>query len=176
MAKKEGQFIEFGYSLLTDEEKQNPADVSNVGWKVHLSIDDSNKVNLAMGFDLIKDIVIDEQLTCKVVMPIADFYLDIERNGRQITIYDCGNVNKDWENILNRMENSLIENGINFTHTPPGDRPIQGSLIISYRNDDDGTGNYISAKDANYNYNYCGAEDPLDNLDLSPPNVRFHSR
>jgi hypothetical protein len=175
-AMKIGAFIEFGYSLLSNEEKNNRDIITNVGWKVHLSINDSDKENLRRGYNIIKDIVIDERLTCKVVQPTADFYQDKDRNGRQITIYCAGDLERDWENILNRMENLLIQEGVDFTHVAPGDRPNQGSLIIGYRNDNNGEGECISAEDANYNYNYCNADDPLDAIDLSPPGVIFHSR
>lgn len=175
-AIRTGDFIEFGYSLLSNAEKNNSDIATNVGWKVHLSIDDSDKENLRRGFNLIKDIVIDEKLTCKVVQPTANFYQDQDRNGRQITIYCADDLDRDWQNILNSMEDLLIQEEILFTQVAPGDRPIQGSLIMGYRNDDNGDGEYISAEDTNYDYNYCNADDPLDIIDLSPPGIRFHSR
>lgn len=155
-------FISFGY-------KDNETEI-NVGWKAHISIDDSDKENLAKAWDLVKDVIIDEKLVSKVVVPDANFYNDPVQCGKQITIYCHMTPAKDWEDIFHRIENALCVEDIKASTFSPSDKPLPGSAFLSYRNDDNGNGNYIAS---DHDYNPASHDDIFDNIQIQPRGVRF---
>ncbi|HVY53223.1 MAG TPA: hypothetical protein VHA13_01750 [Gammaproteobacteria bacterium] len=104
-----------------------------VGWKAHISVDDSDIENLARAWDAIKDIFIDEKLVTKVVIPNAGFYKDPVQFGKQITIYCHATPERDWQDVFNRIENALAIEDIKTNGFSPSDKAIIGSKFISYR-------------------------------------------
>jgi hypothetical protein len=155
-------FINFGYQ---DSQKEH-----DVGWKAHISIDDSDKENLAKAWNLVKDILIDEQLVAKVVLPHADFYKDPDQCGKQITIYCHMTPEKNWEDVFHKIENALSVEDIQDSEFSSSDRPLPGSVFLSYRNDDNGRGEYIASDN---DYNPANHDDIFANIELQPRGVRF---
>lgn len=158
-SKSENVFFRFGYMHEVIEKE--------VGWKVHISINDSDKKNLAKAWDVVEEILIEEKLQAKIVMPDADFYKDSQQCGKQITIYCHMTFNRNWESIFNRIEDSLYKAEIQSGEFSPGDRQIPESNYLSYRNDDNGHGKYISS---NSDYNPSRQSDPFINFSLEPKN------
>lgn len=125
-------------------------------------------------WDIVKDILIDERIAeTKVVQPGIVFD-ELER-GKQITIYQFCNPNRDWEMILQRIEIALRkaykEGYIHRGQFCSSDRPIPESLFLAYRNDARRDGSYISEKAAMkfaIPYNPFGQpDDPFSNITFS---------
>jgi hypothetical protein len=132
--------------------------------------------NIEKAFNILKDIIIDERITCKVTKPNCGFYTDDIQHGKQITIYCCANPEKEWENIFKHIEEALLEGNIEGDISAKGDKQIEGSLYISYRNDNRGDDTYIDSEEAGFNYNHGNFPDPFLQFDISPPEIRFHVR
>lgn len=113
------------------------------GWKLHIAIDDSEREEfdyVARAWDLIISILIEHRICeSKVIKPCISFMKDELQIGKQITIYQFLNPNRDWLVIINQIETSLnkgdqygpIKSGL----ISPTDKTINGSKYISYRND-----------------------------------------
>jgi hypothetical protein len=161
-ASVERAFIGFGYM---DNIKE-----SDVGWKAHIAIDDSDKTNLANAWNVVKDIFIEEKLLTKVVNPSANFFKDESQCGKQITIYCFVSPNVDWERVFNKIEDALFNANINNHKFSPGEKEIPGSRYLSYRNDSDKDGNYVYSSN---DYNPAGFSDPFQNIELEPRGNHF---
>jgi hypothetical protein len=158
-------FIRFGYlNILKD---------SDVGWKMHISVDDRDIANIAKAWNLLKDIFIDEKLIVKVVRPHSNFYKDDSQHGKQVTMYVYMSMPKEldeWKRIFNTIEEILSTNNILNNKFPPFNKPLLGSKYLSYRNDDKGDGTYIASPN---NYNPSNQIDPFQQIELQPDKRRL---
>jgi hypothetical protein len=146
-------FITFGH-MSTLKEK-------DVGWKMHISIDDKDMTNLARAWNLLKDIFIEEKLTVKVVYPNSKFYEDERQHGKQVTMYCFMSMSKkseEWQKIFNCMEEILLANNIINNKFPSINKVIPGSKYLSYKNDDNGMGGYVASPTS---YNQSNQPDPF---------------
>jgi hypothetical protein len=155
-ASKQGDFFRFGY--LESEV------IKEVGWKVHISIDDSLQQNIALAWDALSDIIIENRLQVKIIQPNQNLSNDINQHGKQITIYCHMTLNIEWSDILQGIEKRLLMAAIRPGTMASSDKAITNSRFMTYRNDDDGSGNYIQSND----YNPRKAIDPFINLFLEP--------
>ena len=114
------------------------------GWKFHIAVDDTNPENLSKAWNIVKDILIEYRIAqAKVIKPGVSFAKDTTQYGKQITIYYYFNPapQRDWDKILNEIDNQLFKADIRPVHPDmkkrfsPTDRPITNSRYISYRND-----------------------------------------
>jgi hypothetical protein len=161
--------------------KDAPEKASPVGWKIHISLDDADKgersrddpssENISKAWNIVKSVLIENRMDFfKVVVPnaIADERALSHQVGRQITIY-ANDLRKPYDRIIQTITDRFVEQGIKPGLKPNIDRPIQGSSFFTYRNDNDGDGNYLSAKDAK-SYNQTTDADPFQNMLISNPN------
>ncbi len=141
-------FIKFSYigedtsytpKLLPGQKRFPPG-----GWKLHIAVDDTNPENLSRAWDIVKDILIEYRMAVsKVIKPDISLAKDTTQKGKQITIYYYFNPapQRDWDRILNEIDNQLFQADIKPVHPDmkkrfsPTDRPIINSRYISYRND-----------------------------------------
>jgi len=167
-------FIGFGY-VGEDPHFTPPAETliegkaPSGGWKLHLAIDDTIPGNVAKAWNAIKDILIEERIVeCKVIKKELSFARDMDQCGKQITIYQFFNPNRDWGKIINQIECALLRNDVRPGRFSPGDQPIQGSRFISYRNDLSSNRTCsIRPREARGNYNPYGHPDPFIGIAVS---------
>lgn len=106
------------------------------GWKLHIAVDDRAPGNLVLAWNLIKDILIDYRLAqSKIIKPEVSFMSDPLQCGKQITIYQYYNPDRDWNRVINDIERTLRHNNVAPGAFSPTDAPISHSLYIAYRND-----------------------------------------
>lgn len=106
MSFRERIFVSFGY-IGDDERFAPPLGMGRLqsGWKIHIAV---SQDNVEAAWDIVKDILIDERIAeVKVVRPGVVF--DEFERGKQITIYQFCNPDRNWEMILQRIENALRE-------------------------------------------------------------------
>lgn len=160
-------FINFGY-VGDNPAVLPPPGASSIhsGWKLHLAIYDADGDNVAKAWDALKDILINYRIAeSKVIKPGISFSQDPIQYGKQITIYQFYNPNRDWARIVNEIETALRLNDIRPAACSPSDKRIPGSNYISYRNDlDKDNKSNLDAKAAmktSCPYNPFSREDPL---------------
>lgn len=145
------------------------------GWKLHIAIDDVIPGNVARAWNIIKDILIEERIsTSKVIKPGESFVDDVTQCGKQITIYQFFNPERNWGVIINEIEGRLLSAGIvPAPEFSPTDRPIIGSRYITYRNDLSENGRFVidSRKAMSYQestrFNPFNRPDPFANIRIS---------
>lgn len=175
--KNDGTFVAGGLgvnfrSLSYGGEEPTIFDFSNddVGWKIHIAIDDRNNINIARAWNLvIKNIVLRYRLMSKVIKSNVIFYGHESQSGKQVTIYHCGTPNRAWGQIIRALEILLRRIDAPIGQFSPADRVILGSRYISYRNDKDKNGKYIPAArlaPGQYNPGTQNDDDPLLDIDL----------
>ena len=145
------------------------ASLSTAGtaWKLQIAIDDHDPVNIARGWEIVKDILIQHEIALSKVVRSQFIPLSALEKGKQITIYSGFNPLKLWEEIIYQITYTLAEN-----HVVPGQpsshcRQIPGSNYVWYRNDFDpvAKGHYLSGEIAQrfppaQRYNPSGYQDP----------------
>ena len=174
-------FVYFGFIKGVD---------TTLGWKAHITIDDSDDEgfepsetccepgitysnNLANAWEIIKNIAIEEQIiSLKIVKPDKKFATkDPEHCGKQITIY-CGyqlrpeTMQQDilyWQRIFTQISHELAQAGIRPAPHVPGELEVRGSSYITYRNDNDGNGQYYQGD----NPNPANMPNPFENFELA---------
>jgi hypothetical protein len=125
------------------------------GWKFHISIDDTNRENLARGWNIVKDVLIANNITkFKIYAPESGKSMESGSNpSKQITIYayyDLEEKNaEDWQRIIREVTLHLANEGVHPAGKPKNDRLIKGSSFVSYRNDADAEGGYSSSEEHN---------------------------
>lgn len=156
-------FITFGYVKGGRGQKR-----VDVGWKIHVSIDDSDMSNLAKGWNVILPILIEHKINCTKV---ANKQCTDEDNfGKQITIYQFKDPDKEWQAILTEITQALKDNDVKSGRRPllTSSKLIPGSNYLSYRHDGDSKGKYIRSDKAK-SYNENGLIDPNDKIEINVP-------
>lgn len=163
-------FINFGYI------GRNPAYKSVIkgvpgGWKLHVAICDTVVGNVARAWNAIKDILIEQRIAeSKIIKPGVSFAHNLEQSGKQITIYQYYNPERDWDMIINQIEQRLRMAQILPATFSPTDKRISGSAYISYRNDLSRSGKQVlSASEVmpfpeDKRYNPFGYPDPFSSI------------
>ncbi|MEA2076880.1 MAG: hypothetical protein U9O95_02565 [Candidatus Marinimicrobia bacterium] len=133
-------FIKFAYigddSLYLPKLSHGQKSLPPGGWKLHIAIDDKNPENIVKAWDIIKDILIDQRIAeAKVIKPGVSFASDVTQCGKQITIYQFFNPERDWNAIIHEIELRLMRAEIHAGQFSPTDKPVTGSMYITYRND-----------------------------------------
>ena len=153
------------------------------GWKLHIAIDDSIKGNVALAWDQIVGILIEQRIAeSKVLKPGESFtHMNQIQSGKQITIYQFFNPNRNWNLIVNQIESRLRNANIVPGRFSLTDKSIVSSQYISYRNDLSKDGKYaITAQEAmkhpeDIRYNPFGRSDPFINISVqSTPESTSH--
>lgn len=115
-----------------------------LGWKFHVSIDDTDPENIEKGWNLVKEILIRERVyISKVVSSVRQMVetQDLargEQRGKQITIYTAPHRDRGleaWSNLVSEITRVLAQNGIAPSYRPEGDEQIEGSNYVSFRYD-----------------------------------------
>lgn len=141
-AKQHRPFVDFflARSHLTEEDQVENT-LAKVGWKLHVSIDDTDAANLAEGWNRIKDVLIAHRVYFAKVIekghnPLEDEVINSRiglQAGKQITIYTFYQPAKDWEVIMVDITRALaVDPPVMPSYRAPGDRPVQGSNYITY--------------------------------------------
>lgn len=111
----------------------------NEGWKFHVSLG-TDENNIKKAWDIIKDIVIEENLgAIKVVRSGKEMTGD--QQGKEITIYTWVNVNKtpeNWVDIMSKVTTKLHENRIRpgppaISHAHKQEHSFDRNPFVSYR-------------------------------------------
>lgn len=147
------------------------ADKGRSGWKCHVSFhpDDMEQAwSLAAEHLMKKDIGL-----FKVTGPRLTERFGQEGDkqaGKFITVYETG----DAQNIaetLGELEQIFAEHGIRPGPDVQGDRKVPGSRFLSYRNDKDANGQYVSgpAAPGEPTHNRSGQSDPWQGFRIIPP-------
>lgn len=136
-----GLYIKFGYK--GDDKKFNTSK-NNVGWKLHISID---KSQVGVAWDSLLPIFIKHKIGMLKIRNNAEVNEDErEQIGKEITIYAFIEPEiMSWRQILTEINEALVTNNITPSTKPQYNIEVQGSDYLSYRNDDDGNGNYLPA-------------------------------
>jgi hypothetical protein len=138
----------------------------DVGWKLHISINDKGLANLIKGWNLVKNILIDNEIkTFKVIKPNQNLCDDAIQCGKQITIYQFRDERtlQFWQELIEKIEAELTQAGVEPDKKAPIDEPIFESHFFSYRSDEGESGKYISSKDAK-SFNPSNKLDPFSKL------------
>lgn len=139
---KEGSF----FFLERNPQPNNPNAKMSYGWKIHISIDDSDKGkhNLSRAWDIIKDIIIKHDIQkAKVVTPDGNFAYNqnLAQFGKQGTLACLSDFrvtqHSFWQEILQEIEEAFIKHRIAPDPTPTAhhEQRITGSHYCTYRND-----------------------------------------
>lgn len=137
------------------------------GWKIHIAVDDSKHSNIATAWNIVKYIAIKENLGCCKVIQVGTHIspTNVIGTGKQITIYHFYSPDRDWQLIIQQMEDALIKAGVKPILRSIKDKPIEGSIFFSYRNDKDKNGKYLKAENC-VGYNDVNDIDPLVNIKI----------
>ncbi|HBR69346.1 MAG TPA: hypothetical protein DEA55_08240 [Rhodospirillaceae bacterium] len=159
-------FDENGFINLKHPNSKAMKQISDDGWKFHLSIDPRA---LPRAWDIVSGIVMKNGVrAAKVTTPRIEENFNTLGNpqaGKQITIYGAGNVS--WADLMREIEIALRENGIPYgSKNIKGDRMVPGSNYIGYRNEK-AFSNIQSARDPHYvgmhgKPNYLSADEVRD--------------
>lgn len=88
----------------------------NEGWKFHIALDDTDKDNIEIAWDLTKDILIEYKVRmAKIIRPGIKLAEVEGQEGKQITIYTWYNAEKspeEWHSIMVNISSMLKENNI----------------------------------------------------------------
>ncbi len=173
----ETDFIKFGY--IGEDLHFRPTNNNPGGWKLHIAINDSvnQGVEVARAWNIILDILIEQRISMSKVIKPGVFltHKDKAQAGKQITIYQFFNPNRDWNLIINQIESRLRDSNIAQGQFSLTDRPISQSRYISYRNDltQDGKHSMLYQTAMQYpesiRFNPFGKEDPFVNFICSDP-------
>lgn len=107
------------------------------GWKFHISLLE-NPENLKKAWDIVKDILINYRIACFKVVKNPAIPLDIETQGKEITIYACADPQKDikeWREILRLITIKFVAEGVKPGYQAYGCIPVSSSPFFTYRND-----------------------------------------
>lgn len=90
--------------------------------------------------------------------------------GRQITIYSCLDRFEvdEWKSVLQEINDELVKAKIFPGYRSEVCRSIDGSSYLSYRNDDDGKGEYLDPRAAD-GYKLLSMFDPYDKITIVSP-------
>ncbi len=116
------------------------------GLKFHISLPEQNENMRKIGWKVIKDILIEKQITeFKILKKGEKMSKDEEQRGKDVTIY--ANLNpdlrtKDWQALLQQITQELVKAGVSPGYRCPDDKnkpekPVQGSNYITYRYHDE---------------------------------------
>lgn len=139
-------FILFGLNRNAIQEQDTVILNRRYGWKFHISIDDEDPENITSGWNLVKDLLIDNRVyRSKVVSKGHHMSYEVigdgefgEQRGKQITIYTSYQPDKPleyWNLLVLDITQILAENSIKPSYRPESDIPVEGSHYVSYRCD-----------------------------------------
>ena len=159
-----------GYIDFDHRDPLNPStSLQKFGWKLAISLGHEPKDNIEKAYNLIKDILTDNKVcSAKVVCPEYASQMYPDQQGKEIRIYPYANPpNTDWAKIITDISLVLNQNGITPGSCAKGDRPIEGSPYVTYRNDaKPGTNNLqgVRPNEVGYDYNPSKSPDPFSNI------------
>lgn len=170
-----GQFLSIVHSSYDE------GAVELTGWKFHISLDEGDRNRLLTAYQQIAQIVTNNSIdvskfkTFKIAVDVDSHPSD---HGRQATIYVTPDTQVNWKELLESITRVLIDLNIPPGYPNPVCRPVSGSNYISYRNDQNMDGSYISCRqvymdndiDQENKYNPGGHEDPFLALALDVEN------
>lgn len=151
------------------------------GWKFHISLNENDNVVLLSVYKEISQILIEHGVLVskfKKFGTTPDGDSHPSERGRQATIYATPDTLVDWKTIFEMITRVLIDNNIAPGYPNPVCKAITGSNYISYRNDLDAKGEYISCRQAyadndiepENKYNPGRYEDPFMTLSIEVDN------
>lgn len=145
------------------------------GWKFHVSF---HPEDMPKAWALASQHLMDKDVKVfKVASPItAQKFSDPNsiQAGKFITVYETGNAG-DLANTMGELEQIFARNGIRPGPDVRHDRKVPGSQYLSYRNDKNTQGQYISSRELasappQQAYNVAGHPDPWQGFRMiSPP-------
>lgn len=145
--------IEVELKIIEGEQCQRGRQIT-VGWKLQVSIDDSDNENqnsnLERGWNIVMGHLVRNRTGLFKVIPKGMHMQGLER-GKQITIYLWRDhkTAEEWSTILQQIEEELACAQIRPSYRPPSSNAvINGSHYFSLRNDDNGNGNYQAPTEA----------------------------
>ena len=145
------------------------------GWKLHVSVANENVAN---SWDTLLPVFEKHDLAAKVATPqTAKNFSSPEspQKGKMITVYFT--YQKEHASIVEEIEETLGKSGIDKGEAVLGDRQVEGSNYIFYRNDRSADGQYIgadSAKSKGLEHNPENASDPLKDVVVGTPENRLN--
>ena len=145
----------------------NEGESSGLGWKLHISLDDTNFENVKKAWNVMFPIlVVADVRFMKVVVELSarDQELGRDARGKQVTIYNIHSI-INLEGLINQITSEFVRNGISPGLAPSGDRRITGSNYFYYRNDDGGGGTYLAGRQVSrYNASDNVGSNPCDKI------------
>ncbi len=159
-----------GYIDINYRDSINPyVSTQKFGWKLAISLGHEPKDNIEKAYNLIKIILIDNRIcSAKVVCPEYLSQMPQDQLGKEMRIYPYANPpGTNWAKIITDISRVLTENNIQPGLCAPGDRQIDGSLYVTYRNDaKPGTNNRegVRPEEVGYDYNPSKAPDPFASI------------
>ena len=145
------------------------------GWKLHVSV---SREDVAESWDSLLPVFEKNGLVAKVAKPeTADAFSspDSPQRGKMITIYFTDQ--KEHASVVEEIEETLRSSGIKRGTAVAGDRPLEGSDYVYYRNDRNADGQYISAASAGATasaHNPENAPDPFEGVVVGTPGNRLN--
>ena len=153
-----------------EEEDYDDDDELVLGWKIHISIQDIDKVSKA--YDIIAPVIAEYCYFFKVFNSEEEKKLVNKQFTLYLTLKNQEFISSEKVKIMiNRIESLLKENGIKPSEPPPSDIKFKNSAYCSLRNDQWGVGQlkqYISEKQVEKTFNPSNHYNPYRDLVDSP--------
>lgn len=159
-----------GYKMITKRHYNLGDRKETRGFKIHVAIDSTNN-NISLAWDIIMPLLVEYGIhDFKVIL---DNNLDNYQHGKEIVIYEMSSKpGLNWQGLLNKIEKSLIEAGIQAANYSPKHRfeenltsisetLIIGSKYLYYTND------RIKSMKEYQNYNWKSKENPFLEVTIS---------
>jgi hypothetical protein len=127
--------------------KRNDVPDAGYGWKIHISLDDEFSGNIENAWNVLVGLFITKRINLVKLIDqgAKDITVHPNYHGRQITIYsDLEPFTADeWREILQEINDELVRAKVVPGYRSKICQPIEGSSYFSYRNDDNGSGEYL---------------------------------
>lgn len=121
----------------------------NVGWKIHISLSLAPG-NIEKAWDIIVDYLILYGVKACKVLDISEEWPAFQW-GKEITLYFHTEIVR-WQELLDEITKKFIDAGIEPNYLALSDRPVEGSVFFSCRNDEGADGKYVDGLHcANFN-------------------------
>lgn len=158
---------------------RNDAPEVRYGWKIHISLDDEISGNIEKAWNVLVGLFIAKRINLVKLIDKGDKDITVHPNyhGRQITIYSdlepftVG----EWREILQEINDELVRAGVFPGYISKICQPIEGSSYFSYRNDDNGRGEYLDPRAADA-YKLLSMPDPYDRITITPLSEQMPSK
>lgn len=121
----------------------------NIGWKIHISLSTASE-NIEKAWDeIVNFLMLYGVKACKVLDTAEEW--PAFQWGKEITLYFHAEV-VHWQELLDEITKKFIEAGIEPNYLAISDRPVEGSVFFSCRNDEGSDGKYVDGLHcANFN-------------------------